>query len=711
MKFCFNCGTPLEAGVKFCPECGQKIPQPAAPAAQPAPPAKEPVYVVEEPAPVVEKPAPVVEEPAPVVEKPAPVVEEPAPVVEEPAPVVEEPAPAVGAGIHVYGEPVVHSFSAPAFSESAQSVVYTYGEPVVHSFTPAVQAEAAVSGTYEIPVSAVPAAPAPAAKEKAVKAPKEKIAKEPKEKPVKAPKEKTPKAPKEPKPPKEKGAKGAGLFANKKLLIIIAAAIIVILAIILICCTGGGSAPELGLYKGVSFTYAGSEFDSEDEWIELKSGGKGTLNLMGDEYSFKWELDGEEFTITQNGDEYTGTLKNGIIVLDFEGVVYTYEQEEKPDDADKKNSEIGYWTLKYSEGDPATAMDEESVEMLKYMGIEVYVELYEGGTGVFCFEEAYDVTWRKGKIVADGEAMNYSLENNELILIIDESIFHFVRAEGENGGGEDAIYLDISSPEYYKAVYGVLQGNEFDEEKLAQLGDFSLTFYGDGTGEMNMFGTASPMVYDNSTITSGGVAMSYDYDYDSIYLYISDEVEFSLEYMGVPESLPSKMLSPNDLQYYAGDYYGWWCIDNVIYGDDSMVGDWWDCCASFDISADGSGHLTIWDENSSKKSPLVSTDISVSVYDGVARVVSEDGQFLDDTIEHADWLFYSDAADYDNAFIIDVSYEDSETEMDCYFFIRPWGTVWDDVEEDSPEDLPYYYYDWYLPLLDDEVESAPNKIS
>ena len=49
--------------------------------------------------------------------------------------------------------------------------------------------------------------------------------------------------------------------------------------------------------------------------------------------------------------------------------------------------------------------------------------------------------------------------------------------------------------------------------------------------------------------------------------------------------------------------------------------------------------------------------------------------------------------------------------MDCYFILRPWGTYWHDVEFDSPDNLPYYYYDWYLPLLDDEVESAPNKIS
>ena len=90
MKFCTNCGTQVPDTSKFCPGCGQKIEIPAAPVSAP----------VAEPAPVPVAP-------------PAP------------APVKTAPAAAPSGDVRVYGQPVAHNFSAPAVSESAQSVVHT----------------------------------------------------------------------------------------------------------------------------------------------------------------------------------------------------------------------------------------------------------------------------------------------------------------------------------------------------------------------------------------------------------------------------------------------------------------------------------------------------------------------------------------------------------------------------------------------------------
>jgi len=34
MKYCSNCGTPLDDGSRFCPNCGQKLQEPVAPTSQ-----------------------------------------------------------------------------------------------------------------------------------------------------------------------------------------------------------------------------------------------------------------------------------------------------------------------------------------------------------------------------------------------------------------------------------------------------------------------------------------------------------------------------------------------------------------------------------------------------------------------------------------------------------------------------------------------------
>ena len=76
-------------------------------------------------------------------------------------------------------------------------------------------------------------------------------------------------------------------------------------------------------------------------------------------------------------------------------------------------------------------------------------------------------------------------------------------------------------------------------------------------------------------------------------------------------------------------------------------------------------------------------------------------------VEHADWLFYSDSTGYDDTLGFFVTYEDADSKIDYYFFLRQWGTIWDDVEE---KDLPGYYESWYLPLIEDGEVIAPGTI-
>ena len=689
MKFCINCGSPLPEGAKFCGECGQRVAQKAAPAPAPAP-----VYEAPAPAPVYEAPAP-----APVYEAPAP-----APVIQEPAAPVYAPPAAPKAAepqTHVYGAPVAHTFSAPKVSESEQSVVHTYGAPVAQSFAPPVQSQSALSGSYTVPTAAAPVETAPvrpAAKPAASVRPAAKPAAKPAAAPVAT---------------REKPAKPAlpKLNLNSKMIRI---GLIAVLAVALIvglisCIAGGGGKkndPNLGVYNGVSCTYAGMELGADGEWIELKSGGKLKMMLMGEEYSGKWELDGEDLTITQAGDSFYGTLRNGVLTLDLSGVIYIYEKEVTAEDVPEApaDAEVGYWTLKYAEGDEAFAMDEETVAMLKAMGIEMFLDMRADGTGTFMMEEPMEITWSKGTIKAsDGSKVSYTLENGELILEIEGAILHFVPGQGSapvTGGSNDGVGT-------YVAVSGNMNGTELNDSTLAQMGGVSIVFNGDGTGTMSLFGQTDEITYDETTITKSGVSMSYELVGDYLYFYMSSAIEFVMVPENGTANRPTGDLTPNDLGYWAGDYYGWWVVDNVITGNSEAEGNWWDCCMTLDIASDGTGYITIWDEDYGKYDPIAEVSVSVFVHDGVARIVSESGQFMGMPVNHADWLFYSDATGYDDTLGFFAVYEDSEMKVENYFFLRRWGTIWNDVSEN---DMPYYYEDWYLPLIEAGVTVAPDTI-
>ena len=78
--------------------------------------------------------------------------------------------------------------------------------------------------------------------------------------------------------------------------------------------------PNSGVYEGRSASMGGFDMDITDVFedgfsIELKDKGKGTIHLNGDDASFKWTLDGTEFSGKGGGAELSGTLKDGVLEL------------------------------------------------------------------------------------------------------------------------------------------------------------------------------------------------------------------------------------------------------------------------------------------------------------------------------------------------------------------------------------------------------------
>ena len=160
------------------------------------------------------------------------------------------------------------------------------------------------------------------------------------------------------------------------------------------------------------------------------------------------------------------------------------------------------------------------------------------------------------------------------------------------------------------------------------------------------------------------------------------------------------------LDWWNGAWYGWWTMTGCSGAYESMSGQWWDACAVIDIGSDYTGTVTIWDEDYSRADPMLQASVTLNSA-GVGEhgtVMSESGYFTNLPVEHADWII--DPAingrfpDVENMICIEGWYEDGDDEFYYEVYLRPWGQLWDDFAADYPDDIPYYYDDWYLPLVE-----------
>ncbi len=167
------------------------------------------------------------------------------------------------------------------------------------------------------------------------------------------------------------------------------------------------------------------------------------------------------------------------------------------------------------------------------------------------------------------------------------------------------------------------------------------------------------------------------------------------------------------LNWWNGDWYGWWKMTSCTGEYEDMEGKWWDICGSIDIGEDHMGTVELWDEDYTRDDSMVSAAVSLDeVGTGEhGTLYSEGGWFTDVALEHADWIVDPGLLNYDNLIVIDGWYENGDDSYKYELYLRPWGYFWDDVDEDS---LPYYYTSWYLPLIEageampDSIDTATN---
>ena len=196
-------------------------------------------------------------------------------------------------------------------------------------------------------------------------------------------------------------------------------------------------------------------------------------------------------------------------------------------------------------------------------------------------------------------------------------------------------------------------------------------------------------------LRTGSIALSGTVEDGSIFLRTSDE-KTMLRFVHRAEqtvedtlsmSIGAEQKSETIADAFAGDWYGWWKIEDSV---GEMPVSWYDCCASFVIQDDSTMRMIVWDEDGSREAPLAEI-VFVSSPDD--ELVSLNGYFDLMEIRQGDLRLESPNPDI----LISGIRHDSEGETyQATVYLRPWGDRWIGAPE---EQRPFYYEDWYLPLL------------
>lgn len=210
-------------------------------------------------------------------------------------------------------------------------------------------------------------------------------------------------------------------------------------------------------------------------------------------------------------------------------------------------------------------------------------------------------------------------------------------------------------------------------------------------------------------VTDGGVSHGTLADGVCVFDYLDSGLvhAFALDGVSVPEGLvnptPASAVSLTPQQaLWAGDWYGWWSISNAQGDWAALDGQWYDCFARVEFSAEGECKMTLWDEQLSYTDPMGEVSLALAGDDdGMGTASSLSGSFWLVEIGAGEWQLDPAAYGFDKLVVVnDGHYASAEGSFDYAIVLRPWGTVWDDVAAESPEILPYYYDSWYLPALD-----------
>ena len=179
-------------------------------------------------------------------------------------------------------------------------------------------------------------------------------------------------------------------------------------------------------------------------------------------------------------------------------------------------------------------------------------------------------------------------------------------------------------------------------------------------------------------------------------LILQSEDETRLHFVREDKSRTSEEQDSTMEESFLGNWYGWWKIED---SQGEMPVTWYDCCAVFEAQEDGTVLMTLWDEDGSRTEPLS----QVRFKPEEDAMVSLSGYFASMEIRGGQWLL----TESDPAILIpDIDHNAEGENFRATVYLRRWGQSWSST---PTEQRPFYYEDWYLPLLKQKAE-MPDQI-
>ncbi|MDL2214256.1 DUF5640 domain-containing protein [Clostridia bacterium OttesenSCG-928-O13] len=359
------------------------------------------------------------------------------------------------------------------------------------------------------------------------------------------------------------------------------------------------------------------------------------------------------------------------------------------------------------------------------MGIDMEIdELFESGVtlelkanGKFTID--VDGEKGNGKWEYDGDTLKFSASDADMTGTVEDGMLTltnllgmgiditFEKEGGYTTGAAEGAQNTSSDAGYYVIDSITEDGETYDSESLKEMGiAYYVLLNEDGSAEIctdsviQATWTPGKLRYKED---GEDVVSNYTLDKDLLTIELGDGITlvFKRSDTTPPSQAPGGASTADNLnalqQWWNGSWYGYIYLPTADGAWEELEDGWWDCFATIDSDASGTGSIFLWDDGGE----LGNVELQITEYGvgdaGVA--MSEGGHFNKMEIGHADWIIDpgTNTQTYEHLIIIDGTFEDPDgSEYGGFMYeiwLRPWGMLWDDASE---EDLPPGYYDWYL---------------
>ncbi|MBQ7279089.1 MAG: hypothetical protein IJR17_07845 [Clostridia bacterium] len=433
-----------------------------------------------------------------------------------------------------------------------------------------------------------------------------------------------------------------------------------VLALGLAGCQEKTKDPLLGTYVGTRAEHEEGMLPVQDvlpdgaTGLKLKKGGRCTVTLGGQSASGKWLLEDEEdLTFTFEEEEYYGYVEDGTLLVDFDGVYITFVKEgELGLGPDAYSEDRQYYAI--ADRDEMTEVELDLLAMARLLDYNIYERglwFGEDGTGVLELPE---------------ENLVFSYTGRDLFF--------------ENGTGTGYTLLPDGHVQvlYEDHVLSFAPEEEVDKALEADYED------ADWDGEED--------------------------DFDAEPDWEDPEDGEDIEPLPLAPTARPATAAMDPQSYWNGDWYGYWYIDSKGRSEGyADLGDYtFDVCARIEVDGGGVGTLYLYEEEGDPDEMVELAEAEIRIApggSGAGTLITTDGYFWEfDEQDLSDGTWRVDPTDtevsrYEHMIEITCPYSDGDGDFIYHIILRPWGMSWSDVPVSGHPGRPYYYSDWYLPLI------------